>query len=92
MVASGQLPNFAFAAAAFLAVGLLGGCSGAVDSATVYRDLADIPERPAVTPMSENEQAVDNLADARVKTIEAAEDLRREAVTTPAPAPPLPMP
>ena len=67
----------------------VGGCSGSVGM-PVYRDLADIPERPDVTPTSMNQQAVQNLRDERARTMEAAESLRREPVTPPEPAPPPP--
>ena len=67
----------------------VGGCSGSVGM-PVYRDLADIPDRPDVTAGSVNQQAVQNLTDERARTLEAAESLRREPVTPPDPAPPPP--
>ncbi len=75
-----------------MAVLALGGCGGLGGPAPVYRNLADIPDRPPVTPKDMNDKAVQNLAEERAKTMEAAEKLRGESVTTPAPAPPPPGP
>jgi len=77
---------------AVLAVALpaLGGCSSR--EMPVYRDLADIPERPDVTSGSVNQEDRQNLMEERARTMEAAENLRREPVTTPEPAPPPPPP
>ena len=84
-------PAGAFLALAMAVMGL-GGCGGMGASPPVYRNLADIPDRPQVTPKETNEKAVQNLAEERAKTMEAGENLRREPVTTPAPAPPSPSP
>ncbi len=89
MAGSLKLPPRAALTALILAVCVAGGCSGSVQG-PVYRDLADIPERPDVTPTSMNQQAVQNLKEERAKTMDAAEMLRNEPVTSPAPAPPLP--
>ena len=56
----------------------------------VYRDLADIPEAPSVTPADVNEAAMQALAKDRATTAVAAEDLRRQPFAPPDPAPPLP--
>jgi hypothetical protein len=49
----------------------------------VYRDLADIPEAPSVTPMADNEMTIKDLAQDRAKTAQAAEDLRRQPFMQP---------
>ena len=56
----------------------------------VYRDLADIPEAPSITPADANEAAIQMLAAERATTAVAAEDLRRQPFAPPEPAPPLP--
>jgi hypothetical protein len=81
-------PRGALLAFAMALMGL-GGCGG---SEVVYRNLADIPDRPQVTPKDMNDKAVQNLTEERAKAMEAGENLRRESVTTPAPAPPPPDP
>jgi hypothetical protein len=49
----------------------------------VYRDLADIPPAPSVTPMADNEMTIEGLAQDRAKTAQAAEDLRRQPFMQP---------
>jgi hypothetical protein len=49
----------------------------------VYRDLADIPEAPPITPMADNEMTIKDLAQDRAKTAQAAEDLRRQPFMQP---------
>lgn len=49
----------------------------------VYRDLADIPAAPSITPMADNEMTIKDLAEDRAKTAQAAEDLRRQPFMQP---------
>ena len=49
----------------------------------VYRDLADIPEPPAITPQSANNMTIDALAQERASTAQAADDLRRQPFMQP---------
>jgi hypothetical protein len=49
----------------------------------VYRDLADIPEPPAITPQAANDMTIETLADDRAKTAQAADDLRRQPFMQP---------
>jgi hypothetical protein len=49
----------------------------------VYRDLADIPEPPSVTPQAANEMTIEALAQDRAKTAQAAEDLRQQPFMQP---------
>jgi hypothetical protein len=58
----------------------------------VFRDLADIPDRPAVTAREANDQAVEALKEDRARTAQAIEDLRSEPFATPEPAPTSPDP
>ena len=53
------------------------------EPAPVYRDLADIPQPPVVTPHSENESTIQTLTEDRAKTARAAEDLRKEPFDQP---------
>jgi hypothetical protein len=66
---------------------VLSGCGGASDGMVVFRDLADIPERPGVTARDVNDQALESLAEDRARTAQAADSLRDEPFTTPEPAP-----
>jgi hypothetical protein len=52
-------------------------------TAPVYRDLADIPDPPPVTPRAANETTIEILTQDRAKTAQAAEDLRREPFMQP---------
>jgi hypothetical protein len=70
----------------------LGGCRSSVGGMVVFRDLADIPERPAVTAREVNELAVESLKEDRARTAQAAEDLRVEPIVPPEPAPMRPDP
>jgi hypothetical protein len=70
---------------AFAAV--LGGCGGASGTMVVFRDLADIPARPAVTDRAVNDKAIRTLMEDRVSTAQAAETLRNEPFAVPEPAP-----
>lgn len=70
----------------------LGGCGGASERMVVFRDLADIPERPAVTAREMNDQALEALKEDRARTAQAAEDLRSEPFAPPEPAPMSPNP
>jgi hypothetical protein len=53
-----------------------------------YRDLADIPEPPAVSPPEANQAAIQSLTTDRAKTAQTAEDLRRQPFATPDPSTP----
>jgi hypothetical protein len=53
------------------------------EPAPVYRDLADIPEPPAITPQAENESTIQTLTEDRAKAAQAAEDLRRQPFDQP---------
>jgi len=55
---------------------------------TVYRDLADIPEAPRVSPPETNQEAIQSLMMDRAKTAETAEDLRRQPFNMPDPSMP----
>lgn len=76
---------------ALLAAGL-GGCAGASGNMVVYRDLADIPERPEVTAREANDQAAQSLMEDRARTARAVESLRSEPFAPPEPAPTRPDP
>ena len=76
---------------ALLAVGL-GGCLGSPNEMVVFRDLADIPERPGVTAREVNDRAAKSLADDRARTAQAIEGLRSEPFESPEPAPMRPDP
>ncbi|HMI96025.1 MAG TPA: hypothetical protein VK479_05885 [Micropepsaceae bacterium] len=54
----------------------------------VYRDLADIPEPPGVSPPEANQEAIQSLTMDRAKTAQTAEDLRRQPFTMPDPSTP----
>ena len=49
----------------------------------VYRDLADIPEPPAITPQAANDMTIDALAQDRASTAQAADNLRRQPFMQP---------
>jgi len=49
----------------------------------VYRDLADIPAAPPVTPRADNKVTVQSLAGDRARTAQAAENLRQEPFMQP---------
>ena len=49
----------------------------------VYRDLADIPEPPAITSHVDNVSIIESLTEDRAKTAQAAEDLRRQPFDQP---------
>ena len=66
----------------------LGGCLGMPDETVVFRDLADIPERPDITSRDVNDEAARSLAADRARTAQAIESLRSEPFTPPEPAPP----
>ena len=70
----------------------LGGCAGASVNMVMFRDLADIPERPGVTAREVNDQAAKSLADDRARTAQAIESLRSEPFAPPEPAPMRPDP
>ena len=72
-----------------LAAAGLGGCQGASGTMVQFRDLADIPEKPAVTAREVNDQAAQSLAEDRARTAQAIEDLRNEPFSPPEPAPPV---
>ena len=82
----------------FLAVGLAA-CAGlptiggqnlpketAPATPPVYRDLADIPEPPKVSPPEANQEVIESLTADRAKTAQTAEELRRQPFTMPDPA------
>jgi hypothetical protein len=52
-------------------------------SRPVYRDLADIPAAPDVTPHATNQMTIDTLTQDRAKTAQAAEDLRQQPFMQP---------
>ena len=85
-------PLSASMAVLVLAGCVLSGCGGASERMVVFRDLADIPERPGVTARDVNDQALESLAEDRARTAQAAESLRDEPFTTPEPAPVSPDP
>ena len=70
----------------------LGGCLGMPDSSVVFRDLADIPERPDVTSREANDRTVEALKDDRARTAQAIEGLRNEPFAPPEPVPVRPDP
>ena len=70
----------------------LGGCRSSSEGMVVFRDLADIPERPAVTAREANDLAVEALKEDRARTAQAGEDLRTEPIVPPEPAPMRPDP
>jgi hypothetical protein len=72
-----------------LAALLLGGCFGTSGNMVVFRDLADIPERPEVTAPEVNTRATQSLEEDRARTAQAAERLRNEPFSPPEPAPPV---
>ncbi len=76
---------------ALLAVSL-GGCLGTPDTMVVFRDLADIPERPDVTAREVNDRAAQSLEEDRARTAQAIEGLRSEPFAAPEPAPVRPDP
>jgi hypothetical protein len=55
---------------------------------TVYRDLADIPDAPRVSPPEANQEAIQSLMMDRANTAQTAEDLRRQPFTMPDPSMP----
>ena len=67
----------------------LGGCQGPSGTMVQFRDLADIPEKPAVTAREVNDQTAQSLAEDRARTAQAVEDLRNEPFSPPEPAPPV---
>jgi len=75
---------------ALMAVALCG--CGSTGNMVVFRDLADIPDRPEVTASELNDQAVQSLMEDRARTAQAAESLRREPFAPPDPAPARPEP
>jgi len=52
----------------------------------IYRDLADIPAPPSITPPDVNQGMIEALTADRAKTAQAAEDLRRQPFDQPDPA------
>ena len=87
MVLTKSLP--VSAALLALAAVSLGGCLGTSGTMVQFRDLADIPEKPAVTAREVNDQAAQSLADDRARTAHIIEDLRNEPFSPPEPAPPV---
>ena len=85
------IPISLFALAACGTVPTIGGrplpAIGAEATGTTYRDLADIPNLPRVSPPEENQAAIEGLAAERSRTGEAAGELRRQPFTPPEPAP-----
>ena len=70
----------------------LGGCLGTSDTMVVFRDLADIPERPDVTAREVNDRAAQSLEEDRARTAQAIDGLRNEPFAIPEPAPVRPDP
>ena len=58
-------------------------------SPAVYRDLADIPDAPRVSPPATNQEAIGSLMMDRAKTAQTAEDLRQQPFDMPDPSTPL---
>jgi hypothetical protein len=85
-------PLSASKAVLMLAGFVLSGCGGASDPMVVFRDLADIPERPGVTARDVNDQALESLAEDRARAAQAADSLRDAPFITPEPAPVSPDP
>jgi type IV pilus biogenesis protein CpaD/CtpE len=52
----------------------------------VYRDLADIPEAPPVSPAKANQEAIQSLMMDRAKTAQTTEDLRQQPFNMPDPS------
>jgi len=50
---------------------------------TVYRDLADIPDPPPISPPKANQEAIESLMMDRAKTAQTAEDLRQQPFNMP---------
>jgi hypothetical protein len=87
MVLTKPLP-LSTAVFALAAVGL-GGCLGTSGTMVQFRDLADIPEKPAVTAREVNDRAAQSLAEDRARAAQAIEGLRNEPFSPPEPAPPV---
>ena len=85
-------PLFALMGLLALGAPVLGGCLGVSNDMVMFRDLADIPERPAVTAREMNDKAAESLSADRARTAQAAESLRNEPFTAPEPAPVRPPP
>jgi hypothetical protein len=54
----------------------------------VYRDLADIPDPPPISPPKANQEAIQSLMMDRAKTAQTAEDLRQQPFNMPDPSTP----
>ena len=61
----------------------------AMDEMPVYRNLADLPEKPDVGSQQEHQAAVQTLTADRARTAAAASSLRNQNLAAPAPAPPV---
>ena len=98
MAAAGGKPRFV----PFLLAVALAACSGlpTIEGAQlpkdtgpaapiVYRDLADIPDAPPISPAEAKEEAIQSLMMDRAKTAETAEDLRRQPFNMPDPSTPV---
>jgi hypothetical protein len=75
-----------FALAACSSLPQIGGATVPPDNSAnqpVYRDLADIPEPPAITPQAANDMTVNSLAKDRASTAQAADNLRRQPFMQP---------
>ena len=75
-----------FALAACSSLPKIAGATLPPDTSTtqpIYRDLADIPEPPGITPQAANNMTIDALAQDRASTAQAAEDLRRQPFMQP---------
>jgi hypothetical protein len=57
-------------------------------TAGAYRDLADLPDKPAVPPAADNQQAVQSLNADRARAAQEADHLRQEPFVTPDPPSP----
>jgi hypothetical protein len=55
-------------------------------AATVYRDLADIPDVPRISPAAAKAEAIQSLMMDQAKTAETADDLRRQPFNMPDPS------
>jgi hypothetical protein len=100
MAAGGGKPRWAGLVPSLMAVALAA-CSGLPTiggeqlpkdtgpaTPTVYRDLADIPDAPRVSPPEANQEAIQSLMMDRANTAQNAEDLRRQPFNMPDPSMP----
>ena len=92
---NGRACAFASLGLVTLAMFVLGACGGLPKIAgsplpseqslakPVYRDLADIPAPPTVTPTEQNQGTIQALMKDRASTAQSADDLRRQPFNQP---------